>query len=222
MKKTVINLFTIFVVVVSSTFIRSYSNGTVYAFSNGKDIHKNFKVEKGKKLLMNLKTGGSISITGWNKDEVEVDASINGRDWEECQVNFAQTSSGIEITSKYKHNYDSHSGNARFEIKVPNKFNLKLETMGGKIEVQNVDGDLNGHTMGGKINLSNLKGQIEFSTMGGSVSLTDSNVNGKLSTMGGNVLIENVKGDVSGSTMGGKVISRNVTQVSNQSSENNE
>ncbi len=169
-----------------------------------------------------MNTGGSVSITGWDKNEVVVDASINGQDKDNCRVEVNQPSSGIEIRSTYKDEFGSHNGRSHYEIKVPKKFNIMLQTMGGGIEISEVEGKMTGRTMGGRIDLSNLKGYVEFSTMGGGISLTDSEIDGKLSTMGGNVLIENVKGNISGSTMGGKVISRNVDQVSDQTSENNE
>ncbi len=219
MKGSVAIFFRIFVVILFSIIIGSCYAANVYAFHSGKDVHRNFKVEKGGKLKMKLKAGGSISITGWDKDEVEVKASIGGRDWQDCNVDFNQTSSGVEIISEYKDDLGSHSGSSHFDVMVPNKFNLRLETMGGKIDVHYVNGDLNGKTMGGRMDLSNLKGHVDFSIMGGQISLTDSEVDGKVSTMGGNILIENVKGNVAGSTIGGKVITRNVTHTPSRSSD---
>ena len=216
------NLFKIFIAILFASLISLCRAGNIYAFQGGKEIHKSFKVEKGQKLLMELSSGGSISITGWDKDEVVVDVAIKGRDQDNCLVNFDQSSAGIEIHSKYKNESGSHSGSTHFEIKVPNKFNLKLHTMGGGIDIRDVEGKFTGRTMGGRIDLSSLKGYVELSTMGGEISLTDSEVDGKLSTMGGNVLIENVKGDVDGSTMGGKVTMKNVTQKSNHSSDTKE
>ena len=217
--KSINKLFKIFVILFLGALLNSCRAGNIYAFQGGKSIHKSFKVEKGQKLQIKLNTGGSITITGWDKDEVEVDAAINGKDQDNCQVEVDQSSSGIEIRSKYNDEFGSHSGNSHYEIKVPNKFNLNLNTMGGGIEISGVEGKITGKTMGGRIELSNLKGFVELSTMGGGISLTDSEVDGKLSTMGGNVLIENVKGDVDGSTMGGRVTMRNVTHKSTHSSD---
>ena len=62
---------------------------------------------------------------------------------------------------------------------VPKKFDLKFETMGGGVTLNNLDGEMKGTTMGGALNLTNLKGNVSFKTMGGPISLTDSDVDGK-------------------------------------------
>jgi hypothetical protein len=191
------------------------SNST--EISGSREVHKNFNVEKGQKLSIDLKTGGSISITAWEKDEVNVDATLGGNDWEDVLVKFEKNSSGVEVYSKYKHHHDSESSNAHFDIKVPVKFDVDINTMGGELVIDGVDGKITGKTMGGGLTLSQLKGYLDLSTMGGNISLTGSEVDGKVHTMGGNVDFENVSGDVKGSSMGGKVTMKNVTRKDSKS-----
>jgi DUF4097 and DUF4098 domain-containing protein YvlB len=186
--------------------------------TGSQNIHKSFTVEKGQKLSINLKTGGSISITGWDKDEVNVDASIGGDDWEDVIVELEKTDSGVEIYSKYKDRHDNENSRTHFEISVPAKFDIDVNTMGGKINLDGVDGNITGKTMGGGLILSHLKGYIDLSTMGGNITLTGSDVDGKVHTMGGSVDFENVTGGVKGSSMGGKVTMKNVTRRTGESS----
>ncbi len=91
------------------------------------------------------------------------------------------------------------------EVSVPHVFDLDLETMGGEIQVDGVEGQLTGETMGGELELRNLSGDIDFETMGGEITLEDSNVSGRVHTMGGEITVSNVSGDVNASTMGGEV-----------------
>lgn len=180
-------------------------------------MKKEFTVEPGKKLDINLRSGGSISISGWDKNQVAVTVNFkngNGNDWD---ISFEKTTEGISIESRYTGGHHKRGGSTNFEINVPKRFDLELKTMGGGITIDHVEGEITGKTMGGGLELSHLKGSIDLKTMGGKISLTDSDIDGKVKTMGGRVLLENVVGDVSGSSMGGNVIYKNVKSRSGKS-----
>lgn len=182
----------------------------VFSGFSKETTQKEFKVEKGKKLDVNLKTGGKISITGWEKNLVAVKVHFKETTPDQWDIRFDETSKGIEIESVYKSKWKSRHTSPNFEIQVPVQFDLKLKTMGGEIEIENVEGEIKGKTMGGGLDLSHLKGEIDLKTMGGEITLRDSDLDGKLKTMGGRILFENVTGDVTGSSMGGNVIYKNV------------
>ncbi len=187
--------------------------GTVFC---AQKLEKEFQVASGKRLEVNLKSGGSLNITGWDKELLTVSADVSGRDAEEIKLEFSETAAGVAIESHYQRNGGNHSGSARLEIRVPRKFDLKLKTMGGEIRIAGVEGRINGTTMGGALELRDLKGDIHLTTMGGEISLRDSDLDGSLRTMGGRVLFENVKGDVKGTSMGGQVILNNVQRRSGE------
>ena len=173
---------------------------------SGEILEKSFKVESGQRLYVDLDSGGSILITGWNKNEVVVKADLGRFSLEDCDIVMQKTDEGVEIESERCDN-----GNRDFRVHVPEKFDLELHTMGGTITIRKVEGDISGQTMGGNLDLRQLKGDIRLKTMGGDIVLVDSNVDGKVTTMGGRVLLEDVVGDVDGTSMGGNVIYRNVT-----------
>ncbi|MDZ7764242.1 MAG: hypothetical protein U5K00_07410 [Melioribacteraceae bacterium] len=173
-------------------------------------VDKQFEVKPGQKLVVDIECGSDIIIEGWEKNIVDVNVDITGRDAASVVVDVEETSYGVSVKAESKKS-NNNSTSGKINIKVPNKFDVNLKTMGGELNVANVEGDLSGSTMGGSLNLKKLKGQLKFSTMGGSIELIDSEVDGKVSTMGGSVLVENVIGDVDASTMGGTVTQRNVT-----------
>jgi DUF4097 and DUF4098 domain-containing protein YvlB len=173
-------------------------------------IEKEFKVSPGKKLDVDLKTGGSLKIVGWDKDIVRVKSYLRGRDAKDCKVEVEEESGGVRIYSYYEGRRNNYSSDLDFEINVPNKFNLSLETMGGGITIDNVEGTIDGRTMGGPLDLTGLKGSLDLTTMGGRISLTNSDVDGRVKTMGGQVLVEDVTGDVKATSQGGNVIQRRV------------
>ncbi|MDQ7818615.1 MAG: hypothetical protein RDU14_16440 [Melioribacteraceae bacterium] len=179
-----------------------------------KNYQKEFNVKPGGTLTIDLRTGGGISIEGWNKDVVSVEVTVKGRDAEDIVVEFDQSGNDVEITSYYDGDDRNHNSSAKTVVKVPNNYNLSFSTMGGGVKIYSVNGKMEGKTMGGGLDLKNLKGNVDLSTMGGEITVKDSEVNGKVHTMGGNVLVENVTGDLNAKTMGGKVKQVNVKSSS--------
>jgi DUF4097 and DUF4098 domain-containing protein YvlB len=172
-------------------------------------IEKQFTVEPGKKLVTDLKASGTIEILGWDKDIVAVKADLRGRDAQDVHLDMEARPFGVSIETSFDHHRRNSRAEISLEIHVPKKFDLELETMGGGISVENVEGMISGKTMGGKLELHGLKGQLDLLTMGGSIRLTNSDVGGKVKTMGGTVEVEGVTGGVKASSQGGNVTYRN-------------
>ena len=175
--------------------------------------NKEFKVRKGERLDVNLKSGGSIKVTGWDRNLAKIVVSAHSNH-DYYDVICKKTPSGVKVESRYGKGRSHKNGGVSVDIYVPEKFDIQVRTSGGSIQVKHIKGDIQGKTMGGSLKLTHLQGKIDLTTMGGSVSLTDSDVDGRLKTMGGRVMLENVIGDVKGSSMGGSVLYKNVTRRS--------
>ncbi len=184
---------------------------------NDNNLHKDFKTEEGKMLDINLESGGSIEISGWDKNYISIDVDSKKDNLNRYDFNFDESTNGLKVSSKFKENELQRNNRLKFKFMVPNKFNVSLESMGGSVSITNVDGDISGQTMGGGLELSKLKGNLKLKTMGGPINLYDSEVDGSVHTMGGPVSISNVKGDVKGTTNGGPVSLKNVTSKSGKS-----
>ena len=179
----------------------------IVLFSNyllaGQDLKREFKLEYGKKVEVDLNTGGSIEIRGWNKELVSLTARSHDADIEDFKFEFDESPAGVHI---HVSNFD-HDGGSDIDLKlfVPEKCDLELETMGGDITADNVTGIIEGKTMGGDLALTNLKGEVDLTTMGGDIRVENSDLDGEVKTMGGEVTFQDVGGNVKGSTMGGDV-----------------
>jgi DUF4097 and DUF4098 domain-containing protein YvlB len=176
------------------------------------DTERSFEVKSGQTLVVDLETGGNINISGWDREEVTVKVEYSRRAEQYFDVDVVKTGSGVEITSSFhNHGYGSRGESPDLIVTVPRLFNMDLQTMGGSIRIEDVEGEFEGLTMGGSLNLVNLKGEVSLKTMGGNITCKDSELDGHVTTMGGEVLMENLLGDVKGSSMGGAVIYKNVT-----------
>ena len=181
---------------------------TIFIFTTllfAAEMEKEFKTTAGKELQVNLIHGGSITVEGWNENVVKVNARSGGRELDEDDVKMREHSGGVSISISP---LNSDRG-LELVIKVPQQYNLDLETMGGSISVTNVQGVIEGKTMGGSLFFDRLKGELQFTTMGGTVDMRDSEVDGNVKTMGGDIDFINVTGGIKSNTMGGDITMRN-------------
>lgn len=195
---------------VGTVFVAALAKNNSYNNSEKREIKKEFQVKAGGKLEIDLKTGSSIEVYGWDKEMLSATAYIKNDEDNKIEFEFSKNGNDVEINSDYaERNHHNHS-NAKLVVWVPNKYDVEFSTMGGEIKAENVEGKIAGKTMGGEMNFTHLKGYMDVTTMGGGIKITDSEVDGKAKTMGGEVLLENIQGDLNASSMGGAVRQKNV------------
>jgi hypothetical protein len=160
-----------------------------------------------KRLTLDLRAGGSVRIVGSQDKVVRIRVTESGRACGDCGVQLEQGTDGIQV-----HSTRPSAGGAelRFEIAVPEHFDLDLSSAGGAVSIEGVDGTIKGSTEKGELELRRLSGTVDLETKSGDVTLRESYVNGRVHTVGGRVLLEDVSGTVAGSSAKGKVIERRV------------
>jgi DUF4097 and DUF4098 domain-containing protein YvlB len=169
---------------------------------------KEFRVAAGGKLTLDLDTGGAVKITGTGGSSVSVSYKLSCSP--DCEISFDQSGSDVRVVTKFLGSGRNRNSDADFEIRVPSHFDVALDSMGGRLDVDGVTGAFTGETKGGEITLHDVSGEAKLRTMGGEIRVTDSRLDGSVHTMGGEVTIENVTGDLKGSSMGGDVRYKNV------------
>jgi DUF4097 and DUF4098 domain-containing protein YvlB len=183
-----------------------FTSCTTMVAGNQKD---EYKVKPGQKVEINLETGGSVDIQGWDRNVVSVDVDMWPEDRKDYKVKVHKIAGGISVTTSYRGGWRHRRGDMHLAIQVPHQFDIELESMGGSLRIDDVQGTVEGKTMGGDLDLSRLKGEIGLETMGGDIIIKDSHLEGRVHTMGGDVDIENVIGGVKATTMGGDVVYEN-------------
>jgi hypothetical protein len=131
----------------------------------------------------------------------------NGRACGDCGVQLDQGADGIQVHSTRP---AADGAQLRFEIEVPEHFDLDLASAGGGVSIEGVDGTIKGLTQSGELELRRLSGTVDLETKNGDVTLRESYVSGRVHTVGGRVLLEDVSGTVAGSSAKGKVVERRV------------
>ncbi|MCB9211336.1 MAG: hypothetical protein H6610_04615 [Ignavibacteriales bacterium] len=216
------------------------SNIVVFGTIN-KTEKKSFNVNFGGKLFVDTDKG-SILIKSHSAETIEVelflkvktdDEDIAQKILNDFEVEFDQSGSNLNIIAKYKGSKNwignifggnkSNKLNVKFEITVPEKYNVDLNTSGGGIQVDdligwveantsgggltfgNITGDINGKTSGGGITVGKCDGDIDIKTSGGGIDINKCKGSVKANTSGGGIKVKEVYGTINASTSGGSV-----------------
>ncbi len=167
-----------------------------------------FDLSPGQTIYFDLKSGAGVSIQGWDKSKGEVSYVQRGKG-RSHDVSIEQQRDGLMIRSEM----DVMDGTAKdldFQVRLPRKFNVNFESMGGGLKIVDLEGKFTGSTMGGGLTLKKVEGTVKLTTMGGSIQVEDSDLDGKMSTMGGPVYLKDVVGELEATSMGGNVRYENV------------
>jgi DUF4097 and DUF4098 domain-containing protein YvlB len=168
---------------------------------------------------------GSVHITGWDRAEVKVDAVKSAWSKErldEAQIDVRAGQDDISIHTEYpEHNHtfnfgsdDEHNNPASVEytITVPRQARLdEIKLINGRLDVQDVAGDVHASCVNGRIQAHNLQGRVELETVNGeldasvdqlpSSELKLASVNGKLRV----TLPSDAKAELKASTVSGNI-----------------
>jgi beta-lactamase regulating signal transducer with metallopeptidase domain len=169
-------------------------------------FEKTITAKSGEVLTLDLKTGGNVTIRGWDQEQVRVRARLAGEDWRDTRVDLERWAGGVRLHSEFDGTADRRSTRHSFEIWVPRRMSLDLESSGGSLALNDVTGEFRGQTGGGSMIIEGAKGSARLSTGGGNVRVTNSALDGSVSTGGGEVIIANVTGGLRASSGSGPVI----------------
>ena len=214
----------ILILIIAIQFLTACNN---HVYSSG-DLEvireERFPISWGKELKVKV-DGGDVTVTGWDRSEVHIKVLGNENAREKLEFIFDNNDSYVEFRTKTKSSFSSWFSNLslKIEVKVPEKFNMKIHTSGGDIVCKEFSGKLEASTSGGDVVLVGSDCSIIAQTSGGDIKLNYSgeNMGIDLSTSGGDILIElpeNFDADMKISSSGGDVTCNmtlnNATRVS--------
>jgi HSP20 family molecular chaperone IbpA len=182
-----------------------------------KTIDKTFDADAGDTLTVRT-DGGSVNIKTHGKDSIDVTAEIEGKDSDEFEVSFDNNRDGLTIIGERARNNGWGYNNLRvkFYITIPDKYNVDVNTAGGSISVDDLEGEVEVDTSGGSIKLGNIVGNVKAETSGGSIKTQDIDGNVNAHTSGGSIKVtmtKQITEDASLTTSGGSVTANLVHDI---------
>lgn len=118
---------------------------------------------------------GSVQITAWEKNEVQLDAvkTANTKEkLDEAEIRVDAAESSIHIETHYpEHRTNNDPANVEYQLHVPRTARLdKIDLVNGKLDIDGVKGEVRGDSVNGSVTGRGLTGDVELSTVNGSVS----------------------------------------------------
>lgn len=172
-------------------------------------------VREGGRLVLRVDSGSIAVKTGKNgRVECQVRLSAYTPSEEEArryfknyELNLRQPESGIVYITSESPPESRRRGrwSIHFDLAVPLRFNLDLETQGGDVSVQSLQGELRVATAGGDVRTGDVSGPARIETAGGDISLGNIGQRLEAHTAGGGIRVGDVQGDATLETSGGEI-----------------
>ncbi len=175
------------------------------------DFRDDVQIEEGGTLRIELDAGRD-EIESHAEDVVRVTARASGPG--SGGADFSLTSDGNEVrlTGAVGGLLGSvlDMADVRVTVRVPSEISVDVQTGGGAIDVEELEGDVRLRTSGGDVQIEDVEGDVDLETSGGHVKA--SRVQGRIRarTSGGRIRIRDVEGDVEARTSGGSILVRDV------------
>lgn len=162
------------------------------------DFEQTLPAEPGGELRVDL-PAGHIEVESHDEATVELDGFAAGR----FEFRVEQNGDRITVQGKQRGILPFFSGRVELHARVPRAFQLDLKTSGGRVEVQEVLGDVRAHTSGGTMDLEEIGGDVDIQTSGGRIQVKEVEGSVRAQSSGGPIHVSEVSGDVEVQTSGG-------------------
>jgi hypothetical protein len=174
---------------------------------------------------------GDVRVTGDSPSGVIVTVVSGRDDFDDLfELRFEESAGRASVIVKRRGSWlrgfwngEWFTERTHFDVRVPARTTVDLDTSGGSIEasrvtgrlgihtsggslrVEEIDGPVDGKTSGGSIRMRRIRGDVGISTSGGGIDIVDIRGNLRATTSGGGIDIDGVSGDLYASTSGGGV-----------------
>jgi len=207
------------IILISSAVLRADRKG-----SFTEEFHKVYPLSaQGRVEIENI--NGPVHITGWDRNEVKVDAVKSA--WtkerlDETKIVINAGQDNISIRTEYPshdHTFNfggggehNNPGSVEYTITVPRQARLdEIKLINGRLDIQEVSGEVRASCINGRLQVRNLKGPADLKTINGeleaavdqlpSTELKLSSVNGRLQV----TLPSDVKAEIDARTVSGSI-----------------
>lgn len=155
-----------------------------------------------KDVKLKVEKGGKLNV-----EVISADISIDTRENNDFEIYYPEEAN-IRIEKKGKEiSVTNSDGEAdHISIKIPDTFNLEINTTGGNITIHNnLKGEVRLNTSGGDIALGSITGALFVSTGGGNVTINNVTGKAELKSYGGDMTFGKIAGSLKLSTAGGNI-----------------
>ncbi|MFE1168566.1 DUF4097 domain-containing protein [Nocardiopsis sp. NPDC058789] len=122
-------------------------------------------------LEIDNSTGGEVLLRGGTGDGVTVDRKLRGSPLSEPDEDIEAEGGTLEIDTECSGLPFFSSCSVDYEVTVPAGTRVTLQTVSGRVAVENLEGDLSVETTSGAVDVTEQVGVVEVETVSGEVAL---------------------------------------------------
>ena len=167
----------------------------------------------GDSLYVNLKTGGNLTVNGWDSPNARLVAKLGGTRWRDAQIVFAQGPKGLQLITAPDQSTIINVNRGmilsrpiavgdpsrsiltaveyEFELWVPRRTNVRFTSAIGALTLRDLNGDIDGSTKLGAIDIANTRGKTNLTTDNGDIRVASSSLSGSVQTGCGTLNVSN-------------------------------
>jgi hypothetical protein len=149
-----------------------------------------------------LNANGTVLIVGWDRDEVEVRASL-GEGAERLAFSSDENRTTVEVVTP---DADQEIGNSHVRVRVPKESQVEAGTVNADIHVVRVQGLVFLQSVTGDIRVKDGPREVDAKSLRGEVEISVSRARVKASSAGGRVTLRETTGEADVSTVSGNVV----------------
>jgi len=181
------------------------------------EFHKTVPLNADGRVSLN-NINGDVEITGWSRNEVQIDAVKSARDQQrldEAQIEINGSGNSVEIETHYpSHRWANNDpASVHYTLHVPQNARIdKIDLVNGALTVQKLSGEIKANLVNGKLRASDLAGSADLATVNGTVEANYTSLNNvrdiKLESVNGSVdllLPQSPNAEVEASTVNGGI-----------------
>lgn len=137
---------------------------------------RNYELAATGSLEVQASPNGGISVVGWDGDQVQVVAKVRAQgrtmdDARELAREIRVIAEPGSIRTDGPRPQRGSNWSVSYEVRVPNRTNLALESTNGGLHVEDVSGELRLRTTNGGISLAGVSGDVRGRTVNGGVDV---------------------------------------------------
>lgn len=137
------------------------------------EFHKTYPVAPNVTISLS-NVNGSVEITGWDKNEVQLDAEKSANSQEkvnEAEIRVTASANDIHIETHYANHLNNNPATVKYQLHVPRGASLeKIDLVNGSLNIEDVRGNVRGASVNGSVSGHGLTGDVDLSTVNGSVT----------------------------------------------------
>ena len=168
-----------------------------------KQVDTTVRLDRGGAVDLSL-ISGKIRVTGWDRPDVKVSASIQSGTLR-FDANSSRVTLSVEESDDGRGRRHNNLGDARYDVSVPRGSRLILEAVSGDVSARGSQGEVEATSVSGDVDVVDAIRVVSVESVSGSVHAAQVNGNLRAETVSGDLRVETVTGNVEATSVSGSL-----------------